>query len=151
MDGELVSGSASSDNSEGGDNVAPLKSYGEIFDEQFPRYLAMGMTTEEYWNGDNNLPKMYREADKIKRERRNQEFWLQGLYIYEAMLDVSPVLHAFAKKGVKPLPYRTEPIPVTQEVARLKEEQEEQARYDKAKERMQMFMQANNQKYERGE
>lgn len=35
-----------------------------------------------------------------------------GMYIYEAMCDVSPVLHAFARKGTKPIPYRTEPYPI---------------------------------------
>ena len=42
-------------------------------------------------------------------ERINAEAHLMGLYVYEALCDVSPVLHAFAKKGTKPKPFRTEP------------------------------------------
>jgi len=36
--------------------------------------------------------------------------WKQGMYIYEALCDVSPILHAFSKKGAKPLQYRTRPM-----------------------------------------
>lgn len=35
-----------------------------------------------------------------------------GMYIYEALCDVSPILHAFAKNGAKPIEYRTEPYPL---------------------------------------
>ena len=38
--------------------------------------------------------------------------WLQGAYIYQAVLCASPLLHAFAKKGVKPIPYPKEPMPL---------------------------------------
>lgn len=51
----------------------------------------------------------YREADRRRMERVNAEAHLMGLYFYEALCDVSPVLHAFAKKGTKPQKYRTEP------------------------------------------
>lgn len=35
--------------------------------------------------------------------------WLQGMYVYDALLRASPLLHAFAKKGTKPKPYPTKP------------------------------------------
>lgn len=34
---------------------------------------------------------------------------MAGMYIYEALIDASPLLHAFAKKGTKPHPYRDRP------------------------------------------
>lgn len=67
------------------------------------------MTWEQYWYGDVWMIKSYREADKRRIERINAESHLLGMYIYEALCDVSPVNHAFAKKGTKPIPYRTEP------------------------------------------
>lgn len=59
--------------------------------------------------------------------------WLQGLYTYEAVCDVSPVLHAFAKQGTKPIPYREKPFELksaepVQETEEEKEKREENER-----------------------
>ena len=56
------------------------------------------MTWDQYWYGDVRMAAIYREADKRRMERINAEAHLMGLYVYEALCDVSPVLHAFAKK-----------------------------------------------------
>jgi hypothetical protein len=85
------------------------------------------------------LAKFYRKADELSRERRNQELWLQGMYIYEAFCDVAPVLHAFAKKGTKPRPYSDHPYAITnrerEEAQKLheKREREKARRYMEAK------------------
>lgn len=42
-------------------------------------------------------------------ERKEWELWKQGVYVYEALCDVSPIVHAFSKKGTKPLPYPSKP------------------------------------------
>ena len=73
------------------------------------------------------LCKYYREAEEIRNEKKNQELWLQGLYIYEAIADLSPILHAFAKKGTKPQPYVDSPYPITKkqrEKVRIEKERE---------------------------
>ena len=80
-----------------------------MFDEQFPYYLAMGMSQREFWDQDVTLARAYRKAFEIKQEQRNSELWLQGLYIYEAILDASPVLQAFAKSGTRPRRYSEKP------------------------------------------
>jgi hypothetical protein len=85
-----------------------------MFYDQFPYYLSIGMTSEQYWDGDPSLPKYYRKADELSKKRRNQELWLQGMYIYEALCDVAPILHSFAKKGTKPLPYPDHPYAITE-------------------------------------
>ena len=61
-------------------------------------------------------------------ERINAEAHLMGLYVYEALCDVSPVLHAFAKKGTKPRPFRTEPYQLNGENEEKSEQQEEAER-----------------------
>ena len=96
-------------------------SYTEVFYANFPYYLSIGMSAEEYWNGDCELVKYYRKAQELRTHIKNQELWLQGLYVYEALCAVSPVLHAFAQKGTKPLPYPSRPYPLTE---KEKEEQE---------------------------
>ena len=79
---------------------APL-SYSEIFYKQFPYYLSIGMNEEQYWDKDPLLVKYYREAEEIRKERINQELWLQGRYVYDAISNLSPILHAFAKKVLR--------------------------------------------------
>ncbi len=115
-------------------NSSPSKvSYTEQFYEHFPFYLAIGMTYDQYWNDDCQLVKYYRKAHKLKNEQKNQELWLQGLYIYDALCAVAPVLHAFAKRGTKPLPYTEKPYPLTKKGVNEERKAQEKANRQKAK------------------
>lgn len=69
----------------------------------------MGMTGEQFWEQDCLLVIPYRKAYRIRIEQENRFAWLQGMYIYEALCDVSPVLHAFAKSGTTVRPYPDKP------------------------------------------
>lgn len=82
------------------------------------------------------MVKAYRKAWELKTRERNREMWLQGLYIYEAICDVSPVLHAFAKNGTKPKEYLKEPIALTEKEVRERRERDERERYEKLKARV---------------
>ena len=74
------------------------------------------------------MPAIFREADRRRIERINAEAHLMGMYVYEALCDVSPVLHAFAKKGTKPKPFRTTPYPLGGEKGDKSEQQKEAER-----------------------
>lgn len=89
------------------ENRSAPPSYSEIFLAKFPYYLSIGMTEEQYWDRDSTLVKSYRKAEELRKERVNQEMWLQGMYIYDAISRLSPILRAFAKKGTKAQPYAT--------------------------------------------
>ena len=132
MGSELVSGSPPLNGGKSANGSAPA-SLTEQFYEHLPFYLSIGMTYEQYWNGDCLLVKYYRKAHRMKQKRRNQELWVQGAYIYEAIIDIAPVLHAFAKKGAKPLPYVSEPFPLTQKEVMERRKQEEKIKYNKQK------------------
>lgn len=95
--------------------------------------MSIGMTYDEFWHGDVNMVRAYRKAQELRDKRRNQEFWLQGMYVYEAICDVAPVLHAFAKKGTKPEPYVKEPYPITEADIREREEREARIRQERVK------------------
>lgn len=71
------------------------------------------MSWDDYWNGDVWMVVAYNKAEKRRRERKNWELYLMGMYVYEALCDVSPLLHAFAKNGTKAHPYRSEPYPLS--------------------------------------
>lgn len=76
-----------------------------------PTYLAMGMTSDEYWKGDPYLTVVYRKAWELKKEQRNHEMWWQGFYNYEAVASVMSAL--FHKSGRKPEEYPREPHRLT--------------------------------------
>lgn len=74
--------------------------------------MSIGMSYKEFWEEDVELTKIYLKAYKMKEKRKFQnikwQMWEQGLYIYEALCDVSPILRAFSK-AKKPLPYPEKP------------------------------------------
>ncbi len=43
------------------------------------------MTPDEYWHGGPEVTIAYREAEKLRKEEKNWEMWLQGYYIYNAI------------------------------------------------------------------
>ena len=94
------------------------------------------MTPEQYWDGDPALTRYYRQADEIRRKRKNEELWLQGMYIYEALCDVSPILHAFAKKGTKANPYADHPYSITKSDIEAEKELKAKREREKAKQYM---------------
>lgn len=81
----------------------------KLFEELCPIFMSYGMSYDEFWYGSPYRAKFYLEAHKLKIKQKDEDMWMQGMYIYEALCDVSPILHAFSKKGTKPLPYSKEP------------------------------------------
>lgn len=147
MDSELVSSSLPDTGGSERNGSAPSFTYTEKFYELFPYYLAIGMTYDQYWNDDPRLVEYYRKADEIRTERRNEELWLQGMYIYEALCDVSPVLHAFSKKGVKPQPYSEKPYAITKKQRRNEVEERARRMAEKGKRYMEALMAATNKRF----
>ena len=106
------------------------------------------MTPEQYWDGDPLLAKYYRQADELKRKRRNQDLWLQGMYIYEALCDVAPIFHAFAKRGTKPTPYSDHPYSLTAKDRKDEKKLLEQRDREKARRYMEAQMAKLNKRFE---
>lgn len=98
----------------------------KLFEEQCPIYMAYGMEYNDFWYGDAYLTKFYRESHKLKVKQKDEELWMQGMYIYEALCDVSPILHAFSKKGTKPLPFSEKPYLFNSEKFKSEEEKEQE-------------------------
>ena len=148
MDGKLVSGSLSAPEGSERDSSLPFVTYTERFYEQFSYYLSIGMTAEQYWDGDPSLAKYYRKAEEMRIERRNQEMWLQGMYVYEAICDASPLFQAFAKRGVRAHPYSDKPYSITEKQKERNDLAKEKAVSDKGKRIMEAFMKSHNNKFE---
>lgn len=140
MDSKLVSGSLSVDGESERKVRSPFLTYTEQFYEVFPYYLSIGMTYEQFWDGDPQLVKYYRQADELRIDRKNQELWLQGLYVYEALCDVAPILHAMAKKGTKAQPYPDKPYAITEKQRKREIDEQERKVADKGIQMMERFM-----------
>ena len=113
----------------------------EVFEKMCPYYMAIGMTYDQYWRDDVTMPIMFRKAYKIKQEEIKWQIWEEGVYTYEALCKVSPVLHAFAKNGTKPLPFSSEPhgIQKIREEREEKEKIKEEKKADNERMRAQVF------------
>lgn len=112
---------------------APLTTF---FEKWCPYYMSWGMTYNDYWHGEPYQAKFYKEAQDLLIKRKNEEFWMQGMYIYEALCDTAPVLHAFSKKGTKPLPYSKAPYPLEGTSNMSKQEKEQLAENERLKARL---------------
>lgn len=119
----------------GDDLISPK--FVEIFDTYFPYYLSLGMSYNEFWNERPELCKAYRKAHEIKLNRTNEELWMQGGYIRDAVASV--VGSMFSKTEIK---YPSEPYPITKEKAEAKREEEAKKKF----ERMKAFMESRAKK-----
>lgn len=102
--------------------------------------MAIGMSYDDYWNGDCEMTRAYLKAHKLKKQMENEKMWLQGLYIYDALCDVSPILRALPEKGAKPLPYPSKPYPLTKDKAKAEEEAQAKALMEKGRASMMAWM-----------
>ena len=109
------------------------------------------MSAEEYWDGDCTLVRAYREADEIQKARKNEEAWLQGLYIYQALCAVSPLFRSFAKKGTKAQPYIEQPIPITKQQNEENKVEHEKQVMEKGKRFMELFAYNHNKHFKKTE
>lgn len=123
-----------------GDEGLTSRSYSETFKQLCPYYMSIGMSYDEFWNGDVSMVEAYRTADELRLKQRNYELWLQGMYIYEALCDASPLFRFSMKSGtVKPEPYAKEPYPVTPAEAREREERMAAAETERLKAEFALF------------
>ena len=91
----------------------------DMLDKLCPYYMLMGVSYDEFWHGDYTHLKYYEEKYKLEVEKRNQELWLQGLYIYDAVGTV--LANAFAKRGSNPKKYPDKPYRITEKSEEEKE------------------------------
>lgn len=87
------------------------KSFSDVLDKLCAYYMALGVSADEFWNGDYTLLKYYVDKHRIAVEQQNEQLWLQGVYFYEAVsvaLAQSFSKHANVKYPDKP--YRITPL-----------------------------------------
>lgn len=65
-----------------------IESYTKVFNEVFPMLLLVGMTYDQFWNDDVCIAKHYIKLYKVINMRREQDAWMLGIYVKEALQDV---------------------------------------------------------------
>ena len=106
--------------------------------------MMFGMTYEQFWDGDVSAHKMFRRAAKLRKKQKNEEAWLQGAYIYEALCAASSLFRGM--KPSRPQSYRDRPYDVFEEERKRREEEEQRAHYEKMREKVAAFAKAFNEK-----
>jgi hypothetical protein len=87
--------------------------------------MAYGMSYEQYWYGEPNMVKAYREAYMLRRRKENEDMWLQGMYFCKALESV--IGTAFGKQRIK---YVKEPFDLFPKT-KIELEQEKEAERQK--------------------
>lgn len=96
--------------------------------------MSIGMSYDEFWNGDVSAVKAYRKANELRDKRKNEDLWLQGKYFYDALCAASPLFRFTMKKGaIYPEPYIKKPYPITEAELRAREEREAKAKEERLK------------------
>ena len=84
------------------------KSFGDIFDEAFPHYLLMGMTPEQYWDGESELKKAFRKAYSLKLENEqriaDRNNWYMGQYMISVLQAVPLLVGGLNVKSTSNIP-----------------------------------------------
>lgn len=144
----MVTGESTDNNGDGRDNNRPSSfRYTERFEEECGYYLSIGMTYHDYWDEDAAMVKFYRDKHKRDLDRQNFNHWMQGMYIYEALVDASPVFNPLSEKH-EPFPYMKEPIPITIEAIKETEERQNQQKMKNGKDAMRAWMVEFNKRFE---
>ena len=103
----------------------------------------MGMSYNEFWYGDPTLVRDYRKAWEIRQHNEEWARWRNGMYFYDALLKVSPVLRPFAKGKVEPGKYPERPYPLTEKEAKEQERQREEENFKEYLRRMEAESERN--------
>ena len=109
--------------------------------------MSIGMTYDEFWNGNVSMVKAYRKAYDLRRRQENEMLWMQGFYVRDAL--ISTVGNMFAKKGSATQKYPEEPYPITQDEVAEREARKKRAMEERLKAEFALFAKSVQNRLER--
>jgi hypothetical protein len=86
------------------------------------------MSYEQFWLDAPELVIAYRRADEIRKRRVNEELWLSGLYMADAIM--ATIGNAFSKSKFE---YPSEPKPITRAEVEARREREQRLKMERIK------------------
>lgn len=84
-----------------------------------PEALAIGIDYNLFWKLNPCKLEPFLKARELRLKQRNEEMWLQGVYIYEAVC--TAIYNNFREKGKKAIQYMEEPIKIFEDTEAEKE------------------------------
>lgn len=110
--------------------------------------MLMGVSYDEFWNGDYTRLKYYKDLHNLRQEQMNQNAWWQGAYVFEA---VSIALeNKFSKKGTPAKMYPSEPHRITP-MNEIEKEKEKEKIVNDFREQLNALTRKFEAKHKRGE
>lgn len=131
---------------DGEDEDAHVPFY-KTFEKLCPYYMSIGMTYEQFWDGEAELPKYFREAHELRLREQNRMMYYQGAYVYSAVLALVPVLRPLSK-AKEPAPYLDDVIPLSAKEAEEIKERKDKEKFEKGLENMKTLAQRLNTQFE---
>lgn len=112
-------------------------SYTEAFRKACPIFMFYGLSYDDFWHGDPFKAKYQLQKYRLELKHKDELMWEQGMYIYEAILQCSPILHPFSK-AKNPLPYTEQPH--LAQLDALKDEEEKQREIENERLKAQLWV-----------
>ena len=85
--------------------------------------MLYGMTYDQYWFGNPWMARAFAQAYLLKRRQKNEELWLEGIYIANAFQTV--LGNAFGKQKLK---YLEKPLDIFEKTEAEKEQEKRNER-----------------------
>lgn len=82
------------------------KTWTEVFDEALPFFLNVGMTYDQFWDGDCHMTRAYFKAWKLKEERESMNFDLVAFYIGSYVMEAIGATFGKSKYPRRPHSYK---------------------------------------------
>lgn len=90
-------------------------------------YMSMGMSYEQYWDGEPVMVKPFREAYERQQRQMNFNAWLIGRYMHDAF----SVVYANAWSKHSDAKYPERPYPLTEKEDRERKQEEARLRMER--------------------
>lgn len=97
----------------------------DAFEAACPLFMSYGMTYDEFWDGEPERARYYREAHEIRLEEMSFNAFIQGKYVRDAISDFVE-FYAMTDKPKVRNNYPEEAYPITAKAKRLARERREE-------------------------
>lgn len=120
------------------------ETYTAVFEAVCPYFMSIGVSYDEFWNGDFEICKYAQKAEILRKKRKNQDAWWNSIYTFRALCDASVLFHDFVDKKPE-LKFSTEiPLPLSMEEAEEQEKAKKTKEMEAFAAKMEAFAQTHN-------
>ena len=102
--------------------------------------MSLGMSREEFWDGDISATWDYIEAQRYRDKKQNENAWLNGMYTYNALSVMCANL--FSKNASNKYEYPNEPykLYLTEKETEIERKKQEEQSAERAKMQLELLV-----------